>query len=96
MSASTTEIFLACSVALGAICCTIILPNPDMGPVQAVLFLVGPLGAILFSDALGSFTGPAGRGYINAPTPGCLVKFLGWLLLVLVTIAVIVRCLGMS
>jgi hypothetical protein len=48
----------------------------------AVLLL--PLALIWFGDALGEYTGPVSRGYIDQKSPGCLVKFFGWVFLLAV------------
>ncbi len=46
------------------------------------LFLILPLACIWFSDAMGAYTGVGfGRGAITSTTPGCLVAFGGWLVL---------------
>ncbi|MFC1451825.1 hypothetical protein ACFLSJ_00600 [Verrucomicrobiota bacterium] len=48
------------------------------------LFLILPLACIWFSDAMGGYTGVGlGRGAITSTTPGYLVAFGGWLLLLL-------------
>ncbi len=96
MNASVIELLVACSIALVAVCFTVFVPNPGIGPGLAILFLIGPLGAILFSEALGQYTGPTRGGYITTPTPGCVVKLIGWVLLVLVAIGVAVRCLSLG
>lgn len=46
-------------------------------------YLVLPLSAIWFSDELGGFVGSFGAYNISTETPGCLVKILGWVLLLL-------------
>lgn len=50
---------------------------------RLALYLVLPLACIWFSEALGDFTGPTGRGSITSTTPGCMVAAGGWLLLLL-------------
>ncbi len=48
--------------------------------VTAIVLL--PLACIWFSDTMGGYTGVNfGRGQINKTTPGCLVAFGGWFLL---------------
>ena len=47
------------------------------------MFLILPLACIWFNEEMGSFTGVMRGQCINAPTPGCLVAFGGWLLLML-------------
>lgn len=93
MDANIRELVLACIVALIAILFTIFAPNPEIRPGFAILFLIGPLGAIAFSERLGQYTGPTRGGYITTQTPGCVVKLIGWLLLLLVAVVIAVRCL---
>lgn len=45
--------------------------------------LIFPLSCIWFSEALGRYTGGLGRGAITQSSPGCMVAFLGWVLLLL-------------
>ncbi len=59
------------------------------------LFLILPLACIWFSDAMGGYTGVGmGRGAITSTTPGCLVAFGGWLLLLLPVIIATVMALS--
>ncbi len=52
--------------------------------VQVGIFLVLPLSCIWFGDAMGGYTGANfGRGAITGTSPGCMVAFGGWLLLLL-------------
>ena len=66
----------------------------------ATLFRVGfililPLACIWFSDEMGGYTGVGmGRGAITSTTPGCLVAFGGWLLLLLPVIVALIAALG--
>jgi hypothetical protein len=65
-----------------------------VGGLEAVLrtlmFLVLPLACIWFSDTLGGGTGLTfGGGYITKPSPGFVVRFLGWVLLAMPVIAVL-------
>jgi hypothetical protein len=48
-------------------------------------FLILPLACIWFADDMGNYTGrlPISGGGINQQTPGCLVRIVGWLLLLL-------------
>ena len=58
---------------------------------QLALFLILPLGCIWFSDAMGGYTGMGmGSGAITSPTPGFLIAFVGWLLLLLPIILALV------
>ena len=48
------------------------------------LFLILPLACIWCNDAMGGYTGVGmGQGAITSTTPGCMVAFVGWLLLLL-------------
>jgi len=49
----------------------------------ALLFAIFPLACIWFGDAMGGFTGPAGTIGITAPSPGTMVRILGWVVLLL-------------
>lgn len=45
---------------------------------------VVPLPFIWFSDALGSYAGPADLGSINRPTPGLAIAVAAWLILLFI------------
>ena len=47
------------------------------------------LGLIWYGDEVGSYTGPSVRGPVN-PTPGILLKAIGWGVLVLAILAHII------
>jgi len=40
------------------------------------------LAFIWFGDEIGGFTGMTGRGAITATTPGCMVRAVGWIILI--------------
>jgi hypothetical protein len=63
---------------------------------KVAFFLILPLALIWYSEPLGDYTGPTGRGpAITKATPGCVVAFVGWLLLLTPTILVVVsRIMG--
>ena len=50
---------------------------------RAIIWLILSLACIWFGDEMGEYMGWAGHGMITSPSPGGLVKFMGWLLLVL-------------
>lgn len=52
---------------------------------KILLFLLLPLACIWFGEAMGSYTGPTFgiRPHITKESPGCLVTFIGWILLIL-------------
>jgi len=64
------------------------------GAIKCALFLLLPLACIWFSEEMGSFTGVMRGQYINTRTPGCLVAFGGWLILLLPVIVGIVQQLS--
>ena len=54
------------------------------GPGAVLKFAVAlilPLACIWYGDALGEYIGGFGRATITSTSPGCLVAFLGWVLL---------------
>lgn len=48
-----------------------------------LLLVILPLALIWFSDEMGNYTGPTGGAGLRPDysSPGCLVRFFGWLLL---------------
>ena len=50
---------------------------------RVIIFLILPLGCIWYGEALGSFTGLMRGQYVNATSPGWLVTFIGWIILLL-------------
>jgi len=71
---------LAVAVALGYGIAVGARGGVGAGFLVLMLALV-PVGIIRFSDDLGSYTGPSGDGSINAATPGCLIRLVGWVIL---------------
>ncbi len=62
---------------------------------RVVLYLILPMAAIWFSDALGAYTGWTNYGRITSPSPGVLVCILGWMLLAMpIVIAIVLRISG--
>jgi hypothetical protein len=39
------------------------------------------LALIWFGDEMGAYTGPTSHGAITAPTPGCMLRAFGWIVL---------------
>lgn len=66
------------------------------GFVKVAIFLILPLACIWFSEAMGNYIGPTTSVAITERTPGCLVCFGGWLVLLLPVIAVIVASCARS
>ena len=48
---------------------------------KVLIFLVFPLGCIWFGDAMGGYTGMMRFQPITSQSPGCMVRFMGWVLL---------------
>lgn len=46
-------------------------------------YLLIPLACIWFGEELGAYTGSWGARSIDAESPGCLVAFFGWVLLLI-------------
>jgi len=65
------------------------------GLLTMTAFLVLPMACIWCSDEMGDFTGNTGSGLITSTTPGSLIAFGGWLLMLLpVIVGLIVRVAG--
>ncbi len=64
------------------------------GALKTLTFLVLPIACIWFSEAMGDWVGFFGRANITKQTPGCLVKFMGWILLLLPAIIFIFQILN--
>jgi len=71
--------------------------EPQGESIKVLLGILGwlflSLGCIWFGDELGGMLGYLGHGRINSTTPGCLVRFMGWVLLFLPVILVLVKVL---
>ena len=53
-------------------------------------FLIFCLGCIWFGDEMGDFIGVGAKGiYISSPTPGVLVRIMGWVFLALPVVPLI-------
>jgi membrane-anchored protein YejM (alkaline phosphatase superfamily) len=50
---------------------------------KVILLVIFPLACIWFSEAMGRFTGPTTGIAITAPSPGLIVRILGWVVLLL-------------
>lgn len=50
---------------------------------KVLLFLIFPVGFILFSEEVGGYTGILTRVPITKTSPGPLIAFMGWILLLL-------------
>ena len=62
-----------------------------IGTVLAVAgYLVLPLLCIWFGDEMGNYTGTLPGPAINKTTPGCLVTFIGWVLLLLPVVLLLI------
>jgi hypothetical protein len=50
---------------------------------KCAMYLLLPMACIWFGEEMGAFTGVMRGQSIDAESPGCLVAFLGWVLLLL-------------
>jgi hypothetical protein len=74
------------SLAFAAVFCALALVlQPTSMVFYAIAYMIIPLAAIWFGDELGSFS----SGWqLNRPTPGMIVKLIGWVLLMITPLAV--------
>ncbi len=75
-------------VALGYLVIAFSLGGPYAGT-RVLVFLLLPLACIWFSEEMGEFTGNWGGHHIDEKSPGCMLAFLGWSLLLLPPLAVL-------
>ena len=88
--------FFSLVIAAGYL--SIVLFMPGGGSVQSRLgfvlitsgYLLLPLLCIWFGDEMGGYIGSLPGPAINKPTPGCLVKVAGWVLLFFPVIALLI------
>ena len=79
--------FFSLLIAAGYLSIVLFMPGHRsipgrIGVVLAVAaYLVIPLLCIWFGDEMGNYTGSLPGPAINKPTPGCLVRVAGWVLL---------------
>ena len=67
--------------------------------VSSLFVQIFALGCIWWGEDMGSYLGPIGgigSRVINQQSPGCLVKFCGWILLLLPTIMIAIAKIGMK
>ncbi len=62
---------------------------------RVACFLILPMACIWYGDAMGSITGPMtgllfSGSSITKESPGCLVAFVGWIVLLLPVIALLI------
>lgn len=57
------------------------------------VWLLLSLSCIWFGDEMGNLIIPYNLGRIGSPSPGCMVRFMGWVLLLLPVILVLVKVL---
>jgi hypothetical protein len=57
---------------------------------RVAVFLVFPLSFIWFSEEIGSYSGYLRGHHVDAPSPGCLVAFFGWLFLLAPAVLLVV------
>jgi hypothetical protein len=81
--------FFSLVIAAGYLSIVLFMPGQSsfQRRIGAVLVVAGylliPLLCIWFGDEIGNYTGILPGPAINKPTPGCLVKVGGWVLLLL-------------
>ncbi|MDY6863301.1 MAG: hypothetical protein SV062_09980 [Thermodesulfobacteriota bacterium] len=63
------------------------------GMLDFIMFLMLPLVCIWFSDEMGSYTGLIRGHLITSESPGWLVAFLGWILLLFPVIICIITAM---
>jgi hypothetical protein len=73
---------LSSLLALGYLCGAYFAGDAETA-LKVALGLIFPLACIWYGDELGSYVGVMRGQAITAQTPGCLVRFGGWLLLLL-------------
>jgi hypothetical protein len=74
------------SLAIAAVFCGYaLLLRPSTLVVYAIAYMVVPLAAIWYGDELGSYST---RWGFSRPTPGVMVKLMGWVLLLLAPVAI--------
>ena len=82
--------FIALCISSVYLLCAYILGGP-VGFVQTLMILIFALACIFYGDVWGSYIGPSycGSGWITEKTPGWMIIFIGWTLLLMpVTAAV--------
>lgn len=62
--------------------------TPGFGP-RVFGFLILPIACIWFSEELGEYTGNWGGQHIDQKSPGCMIAFLGWTILLLPIVAIL-------
>ena len=88
--------FFSLVIAAGYLSVVLFMPGHRsipgrLGSVLAVAaYLLIPLLCIWFADEMGNYVGTLPGPAINKPTPGCLVRFGGWVLLLLPVIVLLI------
>jgi hypothetical protein len=88
--------FVSLVIAVGYLSLVLFMPgHPSIpGRLGTVLivaaYLLLPLLCIWFGDEMGSYIGTLPGPAINKPTPGCLVRIGGWVLLLFPVIVVLI------
>lgn len=62
--------------------------TPAVG-LRVLGFLILPLACIWFSEEMGEYTGNWGRHHIDEKSPGCMIAFLGWVILLMPVVVVL-------
>jgi len=78
------------SATVFAVYCTLAFFNAGVLLLLQTMVITGiPTGIIWYADDIGSYVGGTFSGYINNPSPGWLVRILGWIFLSLPAAVVI-------
>ncbi len=67
-------------IAVGYIIAAFTMGGGELG-LQAIGFLILPMGCIWYGEELGEYVGLLPLPAITQRTPGCLVKVMGWVFL---------------
>jgi hypothetical protein len=79
-------------LAIAYIIIAIIAHRPGLA-IETGVFVILPLACIWFSEAMGRYTGLGGLAYgypITGESPGILVCFMGWIVLLLPIIVTVI------
>ncbi len=69
------------SLAIASVYVVLVISLGGIGYWKWSLTLLLPLALIWFPEEIGSITGYYKTGYVNVQTPGAIVAFLGWVIL---------------
>ena len=61
---------------------TMCLTDGAEDAMKAGIGLIFIIALIWFGDEMGAYTGPTAHGAITAPTPGCMLRGFGWVIMI--------------